>query len=298
LKTNADVWDDYDDVVGEPLGAGGYSEVWKMCKKGQEDGPFYAVKILREVSPLDDDPETVNEIGIMLSADHDNIVKLHEVYKKPGEPLAFVMDCIENEDLPPPPDLMTVMIETGPLSMQDLAKVTYQTAMGIDYLNRELGAFHRDLKPDNILIGEEGFDQIRIADFGHGRCVGAEIDSETAATMNKGTAGYSAPETISDFSVEYGMYGKEVDVWSLGVIVYMCASGIPPFPVAARLAHTARERTLKGQYKPMEGPKWTKVPNECKDLIRSMLVVDPRRRATMEDIYNNPWIRRMAGIRG
>jgi serine/threonine-protein kinase Chk2 len=252
---------------------------------------------MKEIKTLSSDPETVNEVGLMLAAEHPNIVRVHEVYEEPGRPLVLVMELVEPQEQyrGEPPDLMTILTNEGPISMDKLAKVLYQTAAGINYLNKELGAFHRDLKPDNILIGKEGWDRIRVADFGHGRIVGGEIDGAAVGTMNKGTPGYSAPETISD-TAEYGMYNQQCDVWSLGVIIYMCASGAPPFPIAAHLANTARSRTLKGEFKPMEGPKWARVPEDVKALIRSMLVVDPARRVTMEAILQNPWVKRNAGV--
>merc|ERR1711970_1211058 len=109
--------------------------------------------------------------------------------------------------------------------------------------------------------------------------------------MNVGTDGYNAPETISR-SGGIGVYDKGVDVWSLGVIAYMCASGSPPFPL--NNPAQAREQTLAGKFRPMDGPGakpvWAKVPAECKELIAKMLVVDPKERITMAEILKNPWL--------
>ena len=83
-----------------------------------------------------------------------------------------------------------------------------------------------DLKPDNILIGQEMFERIRVSDYGQARIVSTDVDEAVAATMNVGTDGYNAPETIARGST-VGIYDKKIDVWSLGVIAYMCAMGRP-----------------------------------------------------------------------
>ena len=180
--------------------------------------------------------------------------------------------------------------------MTNTAKVVYQTADAIHFLNEKCHAFHRDLKPDNILVGKEGFDRIRVSDYGQARIVSGDVEQTVAATMNVGTDGYNAPETISRSS-NVGVYDKRIDVWSLGVMMYMCASGAPPFPLND--AAVARERTLKGQYNPMDGPDaksaWSKVPKDCKDLIKKMIVVDPAQRITMEEILKDPWLLKTAG---
>ena len=108
-----------------------------------------------------------------------------------------------------------------------------------------------------------------MADYGQGRIV-LHGEIETAGmTLDSGTAGYSAPETISASSHgTVGMYTAKCDVWSLGVIAYMCCSGIPPFPL--NNPHKARQLTLGGKFKPMNGPKshqnWTFVPEVDLDL--------------------------------
>jgi len=287
---HADVYDFYEEI--KYLGGGGYSDVYLM-EKLDEPGSKYAVKIMKQETNLAGDPETVNEIGLMLRAQHPNVVRMFEAYESPGQPLALVMEVIENADgSSDPPDLMSRLMN-GPLSMPELAKVVHQTASGIHYLNTELNAFHRDLKPDNILVGVEGLDRTRVADFGHGRCVGGDITEDSVGTLMRGTPGYNAPEMIGDGSdkrATHGRYNKQVDVWSLGVITYMCASGAPPFPIAPGQQQKAFDKTRKGQYKPMEGTRWKRVAPECKELIRRMLTVDPLDRITMKEIVEDKWL--------
>jgi len=261
-------------------------------EKLDEPGSKYAVKIMKQKTDLASDNETVNEINLMLSAKHPNVVCMYEAYDQPNQQMALVMEVIENEGSSDPPDLMTRLMN-GPLNMNELAKVVHQTASGIDYLNTELSAFHRDLKPDNILVGKEGLDRVRVADFGHGRCVGGDIGEDNVGTLMRGTPGYNAPEMIGDGSdkrATHGLYNKQVDVWSLGVITYMCASGAPPFPIAPGKQQLAFEKTRKGEFKPMEGTRWKRVAPECKELIRKMLTVDPDHRITMKEIVADPWL--------
>jgi len=287
-------FDDYRNtyIEGECLGEGDFGAVYRCTSKS--DGQDYAVKIMKKVVALANDRDTVREINLMLHADHPNLVQIKEVYHVDRKPLVLVMDLVEPGTdkqgmVMETPDLMTILME-GPLNMTETAKVVYQTAAAVDFLNTRCNAMHRDLKPDNILIGPEMFQRIRVTDYGQGRIFsgGGMSESGAAKTLDVGTDGYNAPETISSGRQRVGAYGPKIDVWSLGVITYMCASGSPPFPLNSG---KSRALTLKGQFKSMTGPKWRGVDAGCKELIAQMLTVEPDRRISMGEIMAHPWVR-------
>jgi len=89
-----------------------------------------------------------------------------------------------------------------------------------------------------------------------------------------------------------GVYDNKIDVWSIGVISYMCASGTPPFP----LNNPAKTRKLikEGAYKPMTSAAWKKVDPEFIRLIKAMLVVAPEMRISCKEIIADPWLKKMA----
>jgi len=278
-------------TMGACLKEGGFGTVYRCT--GKNDGCDYAVKVMKKVVDLKDDRDTVREINLMLHADHPNLVQIREVYHMDGKPLALVMNLIEpgtdkHGKVMATADLMSLLMQ-GPLSMPDTARVIHQTAAAVNFLNTHCHAMHRDLKPDNILIGPEMFQRIRVADYGQARIFQADEMSESgvAKTFDVGTSGYNAPETMSMYNMAVGAYGPKIDVWSLGVITYICASGTTPFPLSGG---KARGLIMKGQYRPMAGPKWEGVESECKELIASMLVVDPDRRISMLQVMSHPWV--------
>jgi len=154
---------------------------------------------------------------------------------------------------------------------------------------------HRDLKPENILISaNDVFDRVRVMDYGLARCFVTqdEIEEAQQATANVGSGGYQAPETITARYQRWANYGPSCDVWSLGVVLYIVMRGSPPFGLGDR----ARINDIKtGKYAPMTGPKWAKVPDEIKEIIKKMLVVDPTKRMTMDDVLSDPYICNLAG---
>jgi len=222
------------------LGEGAGGKVWKGCLRGDRSKMF-AVKqieikrgITKKLVGIDKDTETTRELDLMLRADHPNLVKVHEVYATSGvkNELSLVMELITSPGVARESDLFTYVMSYAPLSTHEICKIAYQVADAIHYLNHVHHAMHRDLKPDNILIGDEGVDRIRVADYGH--CNVFASSGKQLGTLAKGTLGYSAPEIQTVAAGGYGVYDFKVDVWSLGCILYMCASNSPAFPISSK----------------------------------------------------------------
>jgi len=203
------------------------------------------------------------------------------------------MDLVDPVDGLAQSDLFEWIVTKGPLSTSHACKLLFQTADSLSYLNRH-NTIHRDLKPENILLGKELFERIRVTDYGLAR-VALEQDTIMGAeglTADVGSDGYQAPETMGR-GASVAKYGKQCDVWSLGVVMYICCSGSPPFG----LGGGARKRDIMmGKYRDMAGKKWEKVAPEMKALISKMLVVNPDSRMTVDDILLDPFVRSGAGL--
>jgi len=144
---------------------------------------------------------------------------------------------------------------------------------------------HRDLKPENILLTTKDRNsmQLKIADFGLARSNHQSNDCKTFC----GTPHYFAPEVINTFrdheSTEAG-YGKQADMWSLGVILYIMLSGIPPFEEEGLY-----EQILEGKFE-FDVREWTVVSKEAKDLVKQLMTVNPKDRLTIDQACRHRWL--------
>ena len=148
----------------------------------------------------------------------------------------------------------------------------------IDYLH-EVGIIHRDIKPENILITEDvnGYPTIKLIDFGLSRL----LAPNDKCTIPCGTLGYVAPEVLTATG-----YSFEVDVWSIGVVLYLMLRGLLPFESKdnkelVRMTLAAKI-VLKDVY-------WDKISLEAKDIVYKLLDPSPKTRITTEDILKHPW---------
>lgn len=139
---------------------------------------------------------------------------------------------------------------------------------------------HRDLKPENLLLVSKKDDsQVKIADFGFAK----KVYEENSLSTQCGTPGYVAPEIL-----EGQKYDQRADMWSVGVILYILLGGYPPF-----IESTQRElfrKIKRGDYEFHE-EYWGTVSKEARNLIKSLLTVDPKKRLTAPQALQNSWIR-------
>lgn len=138
---------------------------------------------------------------------------------------------------------------------------------------------NRDLKPENILYASPADDApLKLADFG----LATLLKPNQLMTVACGTPGYVAPEILCGTA-----YGKEVDIWSIGVILYILLCGFPPFydDNNKKLFSLIINATYT-----FPDPYWTEVSDVAKDLVNKLLVVDPKKRLTAAEILTHPWM--------
>jgi len=204
------------------------------------------------------------EVRIMKLLNHPNIVKLYEVIDTPTELYLFMEYASSGE-------IFDYLVAHGRMKEKEARRIYRQIVSAIDYCHN-LHVIHRDLKAENLLLDRNM--NVKIADFGFSN----QFSPGQRLNTWCGSPPYAAPELFQ--GKEYS--GPEVDIWSLGVVLYVLVCGGLPFD-GSTLAKL-RARVLAGKFK---------VPfymsTECEALIKRMLTVDPAKRATLEDVKNDKW---------
>lgn len=175
-------------------------------------------------------------------------------------------------------DLFTYLEERSFVVSEDRAKViAHQIATALYYLH-SFGVAHRDLKPENILMEDKSDDSdLKIVDFGLSKIIGP---SETSLDPF-GTLSYVAPEVLLQKP-----YGKEVDLWSLGIIIYLCLSRVLPFDDEddREIARQTIYMNPDFSFSP-----WDKVSEDAKDIVGKLLEKNRHKRPSLEACLEHPW---------
>jgi len=251
------------------LGTGAFSVVKLGLKRST--GELFAIKVVDKDAVAKDKKEMLErEVDILKRIQHPNIIAVKEIYET-EKYLYLVMELATGGEL------FDAIVKRGKYSEKDAAKIVHQIVSAIVYLHNK-GIVHRDLKPENLLIANKGAELIKIADFGLSKIMEASAVMLTAC----GTPGYVAPEVLKGEG-----YQQEVDVWSIGVIMYILLCGFPPFYGANNTQ--LFEKIMAGTYF-FPSPYWDPVTPSAKDLISKLLVVDPKKRLPSSEILNHPWI--------
>lgn len=259
----------YDIRRDHVLGTGAFSEVL-LAENKQKKGQFVAVKIIDRRGLKGKEDALDNEIDVLKRLSHPNIVALLDVFEDKSN-VYLVMELVTGGEL------FDRIVQRGHYTEQDASKVIQAILGAVDYMH-EKGVVHRDLKPENLLYYCPDDDaKIMISDFGLSKLE----DSGMMATAC-GTPGYVAPEVL-----EQQPYGKEVDVWSIGVICYILLCGYPPFydDNDAELF----KQIIKGAYE-FDSPYWDEISDSAKDFVRHLMCRDPRKRYTCKEAMAHAWI--------
>ena len=258
----------------EVIGKGKFGVVnLGIHKKTQQQ---VAVKIINKdsITTIEDKELVRIEIGILKLCHHPNVVRL--------------LDHLENEDYI---FIVTEYIEGGTLgqyfkkknfnfSERQASSIMSQIANGVKYLHK-YGIVHRDLKPDNIMITQQNdFGIVKIMDFGLSKIV----STQEKMVDGYGTLSYVAPEVLLRTP-----YNKEVDIWSMGIILYYMLCGHLPFKgnkeviIAEKIVNDDLE---------FDEDEWEVRSKKVRELIISCLKKEPEERITIDDFLNHPWFKK------
>lgn len=257
-----DVREDY--TIGKDIGKGSFSTVHECTNR--ISGDRFALKSI-EKSKIVECRQIENEIKILKKASHPNIIQLIEVYET-KDYLYIVMELISGGEL------YGQVLETGPFIEMKTHHLFHQLLEAIKYLH-SIHITHRDLKLENILISDNL--QLKLSDFGLSKMLTLS-DTEMMKTR-VGTPCYVAPEILMG-----ECYTNAVDLWSLGVILYLMS--YCQYPFFASNIYQMYELVTSGK---VEFPEQTEISGDLQDLIRGLLKVDSKQRFTLEDVTNHPW---------
>ncbi|XP_047340831.1 calcium-dependent protein kinase 1-like [Impatiens glandulifera] len=257
--------------IGKKLGQGQFGTTFLCVEK--VSGKEYACKSIAKRKLLtDEDVEDVRrEIQIMHHlAGNPNVISFKGAYED-AVAVHLVMEiCAGGE-------LFDRIIKRGHYTERKAAELT-RTIVGVVEACHSLGVMHRDLKPENFLFVDQKEDSLlKTIDFG------LSIFFKPGEKFSDvvGSPYYVAPEVLRK------RYGSEADVWSAGVIVYILLSGVPPF--WAEKEQGIFEQVLNGDLDFSSDP-WPSISEDAKDLVKKMLVRDPRRRITAHEVLCHPWV--------
>ncbi|XP_029695550.1 calcium/calmodulin-dependent protein kinase type II delta 1 chain isoform X1 [Takifugu rubripes] len=255
----------------EELGKGAFSVV-RRCMKistGQE----YAAKIIntKKLSARDHQ-KLEREARICRLLKHHNIVRLHDSISEEGSHY-LVFDLVTGGEL------FEDIVAREYYSEADASHCIQQILEAVLHCH-QMGVVHRDLKPENLLLASKlKGAAVKLADFG----LAIEVQGDQQAWFGfAGTPGYLSPEVLRK-----DPYGKPVDMWACGVILYILLVGYPPFWDEDQ--HRLYQQIKAGAYD-FPSPEWDTVTPEAKDLINKMLTINPAKRVTASDALKHPWI--------
>ncbi|KAL0587648.1 hypothetical protein ABG067_002667 [Albugo candida] len=264
-------------VIQGDLGKGTYGRV-KLCQN-EQDNKLYAVKILHKsfVSRMAGKEDSLRdalrrEIAIMKKLQHRNVVRLVEVIDDPSSAKIYLVQEYVKHNL-----MDQIAIMRG-LTEQVARRYLRDLLLGLHYLHLHR-VIHRDIKPGNILVSEEGV--AKIADFGTARMIMNETETLSGA---KGTPAFMAPEM---FDIDATYRGPSVDIWSLGATLYMMVIGHPPWLADNEIVLS--EKVQKDELCfPSEAD--TSVDPHLKNLLQRMLTKDPKLRISLQGCFTHEWV--------
>ncbi|XP_069015171.1 calcium/calmodulin-dependent protein kinase type II delta 1 chain isoform X16 [Embiotoca jacksoni] len=269
----AEIWEGNFGVGSQPAerDRGAFSVV-RRCMKistGQE----YAAKIIntKKLSARDHQ-KLEREARICRLLKHANIVRLHDSISEEGFHY-LVFDLVTGGEL------FEDIVAREYYSEADASHCIQQILESVNHCHVN-GIVHRDLKPENLLLASKlKGAAVKLADFG----LAIEVQGEQQAWFGfAGTPGYLSPEVLRK-----DPYGKPVDMWACGVILYILLVGYPPFWDEDQ--HRLYQQIKAGAYD-FPSPEWDTVTPEAKDLINKMLTINPAKRVTATDALKHPWI--------
>ena len=251
------------------LGAGSFGSVRAAFKTANQDKKFAVKSILRD-SIVGEEDELTQELSILFSADHPNIVRLYEVYLD-HKYVHLVTELLVGGDISPERQ------PSGRFTESEAADIIGQSLHALTYLH-SLNIVHRDLKPENILFAQRG-KTVKLIDFGQGRFC---IKKGCALLETKGTPLYMSPESIK------GKYDYRCDLWSIGVLSFFLLSGKLPFKASSQEELESLILSCDWQF---EEADWVGISKDAMKFIQGLIEPNVELRMTCEQALDHRWLK-------
>ncbi|XP_010675716.2 calcium-dependent protein kinase 33 [Beta vulgaris subsp. vulgaris] len=259
-------------TLGKELGRGQFGVTYLCVDK--TSGQQYACKSIskKKLVTRADKEDMKREIQIMQHmSGQPNIVEFKGAYEDKTSVNLVMELCAGGE-------LFDRIIAKGHYSEKAAATMLSQI-VNVVHVCHFMGVMHRDLKPENFLLANKDENAaLKATDFG----LSVFIEEGKVYRDIVGSAYYVAPEVLRR------RYGKEIDIWSAGVMLYILLSGVPPF--WAETEKGIFDAILQGHID-FESKPWPSISNGAKDLVKKMLTQDPKKRITAAQVLDHPWLR-------
>ncbi|XP_010538709.1 PREDICTED: calcium-dependent protein kinase 21-like [Tarenaya hassleriana] len=259
-------------TLGKELGRGQFGITYR-CKENSTGNTYACKSILkRKLTSRQDRDDVKREIQIMqYLSGQPNIVEIKGAYEDQRS-VHLVMELCEGGEL------FDRIIAQGHYSERAAAGII-RSIVNVVQICHFMGVMHRDLKPENFLLSSKDENSmLKATDFG----LSVYIEEGKVYRDIVGSAYYVAPEVLRR------SYGKEIDMWSAGVILYTLLSGVPPF--WAETEKGIFDEIIKGEID-FESQPWPSISESAKDLVRKMLTKNPKKRITASQVLEHPWIK-------
>jgi len=250
--------------------SGTFATVW--AGRHVTTGVQYAIKVVKrkDLKPKDD-AAVLNEVAILKSLKEEHIVALHDFYEEKDN-FYLVMEYMSGGDV------FDRIVQRSHYTEKDARDLIRNVLKAVQFIH-DHGCAHRDLKPQNLLLQTAEDDAtIKVADFGFAK----RVHTPQSLITRCGTPTYVAPEILKNHP-----HDESVDMWSVGVIMYVLLVGYPPFMEENQKVLFRKIRM--GTYEFYE-EDWSDISSSAKELIQSLLVVDPIHRMTVGEALRHPWI--------
>nr|XP_043905296.1 serine/threonine-protein kinase D3-like isoform X2 [Solea senegalensis] len=269
IQENVDISSVYQIFADEVLGSGQFGIVYGG--KHRKSGRDVAIKIIDKMRfPTKQESQLRNEVAILQNLHHPGIVNLECMFETP-EQVFVVMEKLHGDMLE-----MILSSERSRLPERLTKFLVTQILVALRHLHFK-NIVHCDLKPENVLLASaEPFPQVKLCDFGFARIIGEKSFRRSVV----GTPAYLAPEVLRSKG-----YNRSLDMWSVGVIIYVSLSGTFPFNEDEDINDQIQNAAF--MYPPNP---WKEISEQATDLINNLLQVKMRKRYSVDKSLSHPWL--------
>lgn len=253
----------------EVLGSGQFGIVYGGVHR--KSGKSVAIKVIDKLRfPTKQEAQLKNEVSILQNLSHQGVVNLERMFETPDR-IFVIMEKLKGDMLE-----MILSSERGRLSERITKFLITQILVALKHLHSK-NIVHCDLKPENVLLNSNSdFPQVKLCDFGFARIIGEKSFRRSVV----GTPAYLAPEVLRNKG-----YNRSLDMWSVGVIVYVSLSGTFPFNEDEDINEQIQNAAF--MYPPNP---WKEISSEAIDLINNLLQVKQRKRFTVDKSLSHVWL--------